>query len=54
LPDRVAGERAVPRQKLGGRRGAALLHEVGVAPEIGEEEAARDRALLTHRHDGGS
>ena len=53
-PDRLPGERAVPRQKRRCRRGAMLLHEVGVAPEIREQEAAGDRALLTRSHDGRS
>jgi len=54
LPDRFPGKRPVLRQKLRGRRRAPLLHEVGVAPEIREEEAAGDRALLAYSHDAGS
>jgi hypothetical protein len=50
--DLLSGERAVPRQELRRRGGPALLHEVRVATEVREQEAAGDRALSVDRHDG--
>jgi len=53
-PDLISGESPIPCQELRSRRGATAFHEVGVAPEVREQEAPGDRTSLVDRHRGRS